>query len=49
MNAVQAMGRSTGLSGMRERALLVGGHLSVMPGEAGGTEVRLTLPRRLER
>ena len=29
---------------MRERALLIGGRLSVAAQEAGGTEVRLTVP-----
>lgn len=33
-----------GIRGMRERALLIGAHLSVGPGPAGGTEVRLTVP-----
>jgi two-component system sensor histidine kinase UhpB len=32
-----------GLSGMRERALLVGGHLSISSGEGQGTRVELTL------
>ncbi|WP_231930460.1 HAMP domain-containing sensor histidine kinase [Friedmanniella luteola] len=37
----------SGLRGMRERALLVGGRLSVRsPGSAGGTEVRLRVPVR---
>jgi two-component system sensor histidine kinase UhpB len=35
-----------GLRGMRERALLVGADLSVGPGPAGGTEIRLTVPVR---
>jgi two-component system sensor histidine kinase UhpB len=34
----------TGILSMRERAALVGGHLSVGPREGGGTEVRLELP-----
>jgi two-component system sensor histidine kinase UhpB len=34
----------SGLQGMRERAVLVGGVLSVRTREAGGTEVRLELP-----
>ncbi|MEV6369734.1 HAMP domain-containing sensor histidine kinase [Micromonospora musae] len=33
-----------GIRGMRERALLIGAHLSVGPAPAGGTEVRLTVP-----
>jgi two-component system, NarL family, sensor histidine kinase UhpB len=32
-----------GLSGMRERALLAGGHLSIWSGEAQGTRVELTI------
>jgi two-component system sensor histidine kinase UhpB len=32
-----------GLSGMRERALLVGGHLSILSGQGLGTRVELTL------
>ena len=32
-----------GLSGMRERALLVGGHLSILSGHGQGTRVELTL------
>jgi two-component system, NarL family, sensor histidine kinase UhpB len=37
-------GRTAGIAGMRERALLVGGRLSIesLPGQ--GTEVRLTIP-----
>lgn len=34
-----------GLSGMRERALLVGGHLSMWSGEGQGTRVELTIDR----
>jgi len=34
----------TGLRGMRERALLVGGALAVKPGREGGVEVRLEVP-----
>ncbi|WP_320780933.1 sensor histidine kinase [Streptomyces sp. CRN 30] len=34
----------TGLSGMRERALLVGAALSVVPGPGSGTDVRLRVP-----
>lgn len=33
-----------GLRGMRERALLIGAHLSVGPRSGGGTEVRLRVP-----
>lgn len=36
----------TGLQGMRERALLVGGRLDVRDAEGGGTEVRLEVPAR---
>jgi two-component system sensor histidine kinase UhpB len=32
-----------GLSGMRERALLVGGHLSIWSAEGHGTRVELTI------
>jgi two-component system sensor histidine kinase UhpB len=34
-------GETIGIEGMRERALLVGGTLSIGPGASGGTEVRL--------
>lgn len=34
---------SSGLEGMRERALLAGGHLSVWSGEGSGTRVELTI------
>jgi two-component system, NarL family, sensor histidine kinase UhpB len=34
-----------GITGMRERALLVGGHLTVTTPPGGGTEVRLEVPR----
>ncbi|GGV90356.1 HAMP domain-containing sensor histidine kinase [Streptomyces massasporeus] len=33
-----------GIRGMRERALLVGAGLALVPGPGGGTEVRLTVP-----
>ena len=33
-----------GIRGMRERALMVGGHLTVASGAEGGTEVGLTVP-----
>ena len=39
-----AVGAGTGLAGMRERALLIGGHVTISASEHGGTEVRLTLP-----
>lgn len=42
--AHEANGAGTGLAGMRERALLIGGRLTVAAREDGGTEVRLTLP-----
>jgi signal transduction histidine kinase len=35
-----------GLQGMRERALLLGGHCTIEPGEGGGVRVRATLPIR---
>jgi two-component system sensor histidine kinase UhpB len=38
-----------GIRGMRERALLVGGRLSVGSSEAGGTEVRLRVPVMVDR
>src|SRR4051794_18847138 len=40
----EAFRRSTGIRGMRERALLVGGRLEFRPVEPHGTEVRLHLP-----
>jgi len=42
----EAAGRRMGLGGMHERALLVGGELTVRPCEDGGTEVRLAVPVR---
>jgi two-component system sensor histidine kinase UhpB len=42
--AHEANGAGTGLAGMRERALLIGGRLSIRAHEEGGTEVRLTVP-----
>jgi two-component system sensor histidine kinase UhpB len=42
--AHEANGAGTGLAGMRERALLIGGRLSIRAQEEGGTEVRLTVP-----
>ena len=38
-----------GLRGMRERAASLGGRVEIEPGEHGGTDVRLTLPRRRKR
>jgi two-component system, NarL family, sensor histidine kinase UhpB len=38
---------STGIRGMRERALLVGGELQISRRAGGGTEVRLRLPARV--
>jgi two-component system, NarL family, sensor histidine kinase UhpB len=35
---------STGIAGMRERALLVGGTLTIQPAAGGGTVVRLEVP-----
>jgi two-component system sensor histidine kinase UhpB len=40
--------RGGGIRGMRERALLVGGELSVKPGAGGGVEVRLEVPVTLK-
>lgn len=40
----QAAGQGVGLGGMRERALLVGGRLTVARRPAGGTAVRLEVP-----
>ncbi|EID78015.1 MULTISPECIES: HAMP domain-containing sensor histidine kinase [Rhodococcus] len=34
-----------GIRGMRERALLIGAHLTLGPGPGGGTEVRLDVPQ----
>ena len=42
----EAAGRGMGLGGMHERALLVGGALSVTRQPEGGTEVRLDVPVR---
>jgi two-component system sensor histidine kinase UhpB len=42
----QAAGDSSGLGGMRERALLIGGALSVRSQPDGGTEVTLAVPLR---
>jgi len=40
----EANGAGTGLAGMRERALLIGGRLEIRAGKGGGTEVTLTVP-----
>jgi two-component system sensor histidine kinase UhpB len=37
-------GETIGIEGMRERALLVGGHLSIRPRPSGGTTVALEIP-----
>jgi two-component system, NarL family, sensor histidine kinase UhpB len=42
----EANGRRMGLGGMHERALLVGGQLTVRRWDHGGTEVRLAVPLR---
>jgi two-component system, NarL family, sensor histidine kinase UhpB len=38
-----------GIRGMRERAILIGAHLTIGPPRAGGTEVRLLVPIEAER
>jgi two-component system, NarL family, sensor histidine kinase UhpB len=38
---------TAGIAGMRERAMLVGGELTVLPVPSGGTEVRFQAPRRV--
>ncbi|MGW6970479.1 histidine kinase [Streptomyces sp. NPDC054952] len=40
---VGAAPEGAGIQGMRERALLIGAELSIAPGAAGGTDVRLTV------
>jgi two-component system sensor histidine kinase UhpB len=35
---------TAGLGGMRERALLVGGRLSIEPNPGGGTRIKLHIP-----
>jgi two-component system sensor histidine kinase UhpB len=40
---------SAGIRGMRERAILIGAHLTLGPAPNGGTEVRLTIPGKAER
>ena len=42
----EAAARRMGLGGMHERALLIGGELTVRPCQHGGTEVRLAVPVR---
>ena len=42
----RAVADSSGIRGMRERALLIGAQLSVEAVEPHGTEVSLTLPAR---
>ena len=42
--AHEANGSGTGLAGMRERALLIGGRLTIAAPGDGGTEVELTVP-----
>jgi signal transduction histidine kinase len=37
-------GATAGIAGMRERALLVGGRLSISSSPGRGTEVQLTVP-----
>jgi len=44
LQAALSSGRSGGLLGMRERALLLGGCLSIQTRKAGGTRVKATLP-----
>jgi two-component system sensor histidine kinase UhpB len=38
------MPQRTGVAGMRERALLIGGDFTIGPARDGGVELRLTLP-----
>ena len=38
------LGSSHGISGMRERAMLINAQLAIRPGNGRGTEVRLTIP-----
>jgi two-component system, NarL family, sensor histidine kinase UhpB len=44
ITVAEASGDGVGLGGMRERALLVGGRLSIRRRQDGGTEVRLEVP-----
>ncbi|WP_407556005.1 HAMP domain-containing sensor histidine kinase [Streptomyces sp. Pv4-95] len=41
---IDGAAEGAGISGMRERALLIGADLSLGPGPGGGTEVRLIVP-----
>jgi len=43
-HGLRGAGEGAGLSGMRERALLIGAALSIGPAPNGGTEVRLRVP-----
>lgn len=43
---LETRGEGSGIRGMRERALLVGGRLMLGSGPAGGTTVRLVVPLR---
>jgi len=43
-DTVMAQGRSSGLSGMRERALSVGGQLVIESSPGGGTYITAELP-----
>jgi two-component system sensor histidine kinase UhpB len=45
---IDGQAEGAGIRGMRERALLVGAHLAIGPGAAGGTEVTLDVPIRTE-
>jgi two-component system sensor histidine kinase UhpB len=44
ISELDAAGQGIGLGGMRERALLVDGRLTVQAGASGGTEIRLEMP-----
>ncbi len=46
ISTAEATSQGVGLGGMRERALLIGGRLTVGRHEDGGTEVRLEVPLR---
>ena len=45
VNGSRRNGHGLGLSGMRERALLIGGRLALWSGEGDGTRVELTIER----
>lgn len=47
-NGIHDAPEGAGISGMRERALLVGADLSLGPGPERGTEVRLVVPTHHE-